>query len=226
MCTLIIAIDGPAGSGKSSTAKAVAEALGYAYLDTGAMYRTAALAIRNSGVSATDEKAARILDQTNMHVSCDRGSMSISLNGQDVSTVIREPDIGTIASQVSALPELRARLVEIQQQLIASMVKQSAGVVVEGRDIGTVVAPDARLKVFMTASIEERARRRVEQLQSRGIDVLEANVAEEIRQRDERDRTRDVGPLKVANDAIVLDTTDMNLQQQIDFIVQHVTELN
>lgn len=223
---MIIAIDGPAGSGKSSTAKAVAEALGYAYLDTGAMYRTAALAIRNSGVSATDEKAARILDQTNMHVSCDRGSMSISLNGQDVSTVIREPDIGTIASQVSALPELRARLVEIQQQLIASMVKQSAGVVVEGRDIGTVVAPDARLKVFMTASIEERARRRVEQLQSRGIDVLEANVAEEIRQRDERDRTRDVGPLKVANDAIVLDTTDMNLQQQIDFIVQHVTELN
>ena len=223
---MIIAIDGPAGSGKSSTAKAVAEALGYAYLDTGAMYRTAALAIRNSGVSATDEKAARILDETNMHVSCDRGSMSISLNGQDVSTVIREPDIGTIASQVSALPELRARLVEIQQQLIASMVKQSAGVVVEGRDIGTVVAPNARLKVFMTASIEERARRRVEQLQSRGIDVLEANVAEEIRQRDERDRTRDVGPLKVADDAIVLDTTDMNLQQQIDFIVQHVTELN
>lgn len=223
---MIIAIDGPAGSGKSSTARAVAETLGYAYLDTGAMYRAAALAIRNSGLPVGDERASDVLLNADMQVSFNQGTMDIFLDGQDVSSAIREPEVGTIASQVSALPELRSRLVEKQQQLISGLLEAAAGVVVEGRDIGTVVAPDAPLKIFMTASIEERARRRAVQLRDRGKDVPLDVVAMEIRERDERDRTRSNSPLTVADDAVVLDTTSLSLQQQVDIIVRHVTELN
>lgn len=223
---MIIAIDGPAGSGKSTTARGVASALGYAYLDTGAMYRAAALAIHRKDSRATDEAALDVLKDSSIDVAFSDGSMSIFLDGENVTADIRTPEIGVVASQVGTLPALRSRLVEQQRMLIDSLHQANAGVVVEGRDIGTVVAPDADLKFFMIASIEERARRRVDQLHASGEEVALADVIEEIRRRDDRDRNRDASPLLQADDAIVVDTTSISMQEQIDFIVKHVTELN
>ena len=223
---MIIAIDGPAGSGKSTTARGVASALGYAYLDTGAMYRAAALAIHRKDSRATDEAALDVLKDSSIDVAFSDGSMSIFLDGENVTADIRTPEIGVVASQVGTLPALRRRLVEQQRMLIDSLHQANAGVVVEGRDIGTVVAPDADLKFFMIASIEERARRRVDQLHASGEDVALGDVIEEIRRRDDRDRNRDASPLLQADDAIVVDTTSISMQEQIDFIVKHVTELN
>ena len=223
---MIIAIDGPAGSGKSTTARGVASALGYAYLDTGAMYRAAALAIHRKDSRATDEAALDVLKDSSIDVAFSDGSMSIFLDGENVTADIRTPEIGVVASQVGTLPALRSRLVEQQRMLIDSLHQANAGVVVEGRDIGTVVAPDADLKFFMIASIEERARRRVDQLHASGEDVALGDVIEEIRRRDDRDRNRDASPLLQADDAIVVDTTSISMQEQIDFIVKHVTELN
>ncbi len=223
---MIIAIDGPAGSGKSTTARGVASALGYAYLDTGAMYRAAALAIHRKDSRATDEAALDVLKDSSIDVAFSDGSMSIFLDGENVTADIRTPEIGVVASQVGTLPALRRRLVEQQRMLIDSLHQANAGVVVEGRDIGTVVAPDADLKFFMIASIEERARRRVDQLHASGEEVALADVIEEIRRRDDRDRNRDASPLLQADDAIVVDTTSISMQEQIDFIVKHVTELN
>ena len=223
---MIIAIDGPAGSGKSTTARGVASALGYAYLDTGAMYRAAALAIHRKDSRATDEAALDVLKDSSIDVAFSDGSMSVFLDGENVTADIRTPEIGVVASQVGTLPALRRRLVEQQRMLIDSLHQANAGVVVEGRDIGTVVAPDADLKFFMIASIEERARRRVDQLHASGEEVALADVIEEIRRRDDRDRNRDASPLLQADDAIVVDTTSISMQEQIDFIVKHVTELN
>ena len=190
------------------------------------MYRAAALAIHRKDSRATDEAALDVLKDSSIDVAFSDGSMSIFLDGENVTADIRTPEIGVVASQVGTLPALRRRLVEQQRMLIDSLHQANAGVVVEGRDIGTVVAPDADLKFFMIASIEERARRRVDQLHASGEDVALGDVIEEIRRRDDRDRNRDASPLLQADDAIVVDTTSISMQEQIDFIVKHVTELN
>jgi cytidylate kinase len=196
---MLIAIDGPAGAGKSTVARAVAEALGFTYLDTGAMYRAVALA---------DLRGAP--DPTACAIGFDGG---VTLDGEDVSGLIRTPRVSARASELAARPEVRAALVELQRELIAA-----GDYVAEGRDIGTVVAPDAELKVFLTASPQERARRRAAETGGDPAAVL----AEQTR-RDERDSTREHSPLAVAGDAIEVDTTGLEIDEVVSRIVALAT---
>jgi len=194
---MLIAIDGPAGAGKSTVARAVADALGFTYLDSGAMYRCVALA-ELRGVS---DPAARAIGL----------DWRVTLDGEDVTEAIRAPEVSARASQVAARPEVREALVAKQRELIAA-----GDYVAEGRDIGTVVAPDAELKVFLTASPEERARRRAAEL---GVDATQ--VLADQAQRDERDQSREHSPLQAAADAIEVDTTGL----AVDEVVQRIVEL-
>lgn len=196
---MVVAIDGPAGAGKSTVARAVAEALGFTYLDTGAMYRCVALASLRGDVPPAD-LAARVEISLG-----DR----VELDGQDVSDAIRTAEVSERASQVAAEPAVRRAMVAAQRRIMSS-----GDWVAEGRDIGTVVAPDAELKVFLTADPEERARRRAVQL---GLDV--ATVLAEQTIRDERDRTRPDSPLRPAEGAVELDTTGLTLEQVVQRIV-------
>ena len=192
---MIVAVDGPAGAGKSTVARLAADALGFTYLDTGAMYRCIALADLRGAADPT---------------ACAIGlGERVTLDGEAVSKQIRAPEVTARASEVAARPEVRAALVKRQRELIAS-----GDYVAEGRDIGTVVAPDAELKVFLTASPEERARRRAEQL---GADVQ--TVLAEQTMRDERDRTREHSPLKAAADAVEVDTTGLDIDEVVQRIV-------
>jgi len=193
---MLIAIDGPAGAGKSTVARAVADAIGFTYLDSGAMYRCVALAeLRGAADPAECEIAL---------------GERITLDGEDVTEAIRTPQVSELASQVAARPEVRGQLVALQRAMI-----RSGDYVAEGRDIGTVVAPEAELKVFLTASPEERARRRAEQL---GADVGE--VLREQRERDERDSTREHSPLQPAEDALRVDTTGLSIDEVTQKIVR------
>jgi CMP/dCMP kinase len=193
---MLIAIDGPAGAGKSTVARAVAAALGFTYLDTGAMYRCIALADLRGAADP---------------LSCSIGlGGQVTLDGEDVTAQIRTPEVSARASEVAARPEVRAKLVELQRELIAN-----GDYVAEGRDIGTVVAPDAELKVFLTASPEERARRRAEQI---GADAR--TVLAEQTMRDERDSTREHSPLAAAADAIEVDTTGLDIDEVVARIVE------
>jgi cytidylate kinase len=196
---MLIAIDGPAGAGKSTVARAVAQALGFTYLDTGAMYRCVALA-ELRGIVDPVECAIGLGDR-------------ITLDGEDVTQDIRSPEVSAHASAVAARPEVRGQLVARQRELI-----RSGDYVAEGRDIGTVVAPDAELKVFLTASARERARRRAEQL---GLDVEE--VLREQGERDERDETREHSPLAAARDALRVDTDGLSVDEVVQTIVRLAT---
>ncbi len=215
MKKLVIAIDGPAGSGKSSTARLVAEALRYRYLDTGAMYRAVALKMLEQGVDLQDSKAIEEalrdsqIDQTEID-----GQVRIFLNEKDVTEAIRIPEISLWVGPVSENPTVREFLVARQREM-----GKKGGVVVEGRDIGTVVFPDAPIKIYLTADLDERARRRVKDLNGQGIDQPEEDVRQALAQRDERDSTREHSPLSCAVDAIVLDTTELALKEQVEKIV-------
>jgi cytidylate kinase len=200
---MLIAIDGPAGAGKSSVARAVAERLGFTYLDSGAMYRAVGLAAQRAGRSP-----AEVAREVNIAFS--EGGGRVLLDGEDVSQAIRDPEVSELASQAAALEPVRAAMVERQRELV-----HDADWVAEGRDIGTVVAPDAEVKVFLDASPEERARRRAEQI---GGDY-EAILADQ-RVRDERDTTREHSPLVAAEDATVIDTTGLSLDEVVDRIVE------
>ena len=215
MKKLVIAIDGPAGSGKSSTARLVAEALGYRYLDTGAMYRAVALKMLEQGVDLQDPKAIEEalrdiqIDQTEQD-----GQVRILLNEKDVTEAIRTPEISLWVGPVSENPTVREFLVARQREM-----GKKGGVIVEGRDIGTVVFPDAPIKIYLTADLDERARRRVKDLNGQGVDQPEEDVRQALAQRDERDSTREHSPLSCAVDAIVLDTTELALKEQVEKIV-------
>ena len=215
MKKLVIAIDGPAGSGKSSTACLVAETLGYRYLDTGAMYRAVALKMLEQGVDLQDPKAIEEalrdiqIDQTEKD-----GQVRILLNKKDVTEAIRTPEISLWVGPVSENPTVREFLVARQREM-----GKKGGVVVEGRDIGTVVFPDAPIKIYLTADLDERARRRVKDLNGQGVDQPEEDVRQALAQRDERDSTREHSPLSCAVDAIVLDTTELALKEQVEKIV-------
>lgn len=216
--SLVVAIDGPAGTGKSTVARGLATALQARYLDTGAMYRIVTLGVLRAGVALDDARAiATAVANVELAVGHDPGEDRSYLAGEDVSAEIRGDAVTKAVSAVSAVPEVRARLVAMQRELASAAGK----VVVEGRDIGTVVLPDADLKIFLTASAEERARRRNDQNVASGLpDDYEAVLAD-VKRRDHLDSTRAVSPLRAADDAVVVDTSAMNQSE----VVTHLTEL-
>lgn len=210
-----IAIDGPAGSGKSTAAKKVARRLGMIYVDTGAMYRTVALACMEAGVlTASEEAVLSVLEDIDMRIEPQEGGQRIFLGGEDVTAKIRTPEIGKGASEVGAFQKVRERLVEIQQGLA-----RQYPVVMDGRDIGTVVLPDAELKVYLDASVEERAKRRLGELQAQGKAGELSVIMEQIRQRDEADKSREHSPLRMAEDAVLLDSTGMGVEEVVQAIL-------
>ncbi|OQB91344.1 MAG: Cytidylate kinase [Candidatus Cloacimonetes bacterium ADurb.Bin117] len=209
---LIIAIDGPAASGKSTAAQRLALRLGYIYLDTGAMYRACALQAQISGVSLEDEDAvATMLKDIDVRIETSGEKNVILLGGKDVSEDIRANAISKLSSDISALPAVRYRMVELQRQMGAK-----GGVILDGRDIGTFVFPDADIKFFLTASPEIRARRRWLELQKKGINKEYDEVLRELEERDRNDAGRALAPLSIAEDAIVIDTGDMSVEEQVD----------
>ena len=208
MSRIVVAIDGPAGAGKSSASRGLAARLGYTHVDTGAMYRAVGVVAAERGVAFDDDAAlATLVDALRFEFPEGR----IVVDGRDLSAAIREPAAGELASRVSTRPVVRERLVALQRTLGAA-----GGVVMEGRDIGTVVFPGAPVKVFLTADPAERARRRAAELRARGEDVDEAALAAEIAARDQRDSGRAHSPLRPADDAVVLDTTRLALAEVIE----------
>ncbi|MDT4853429.1 Cytidylate kinase [compost metagenome] len=216
----VIAIDGPSGSGKGTVAGLLAKKLGWSLLDSGALYRLLAFAARNHGVDLTNEEAMKVLAahlDVQFVAGGDGKSQRIILEGEEVTDAIRNEQIGAGASQVAALPAVREALLQRQRAF-----QEMPGLVADGRDMGTVVFPDAPLKIFLTASAEERARRRYLQLKAKGDDVNLASLLDEIRARDERDTQRAVAPLKPAADAIQLDSTELSIEQVLERILSEV----
>ena len=215
MRRIVVAVDGPAGAGKSTASRALAGRLGYAYVDTGAMYRAVGVIAHRRGVALDDDEAlARLVDGLRFEP---RDVGGLAVDGTDVSVEIRRADAGELASRVSTRPAVRERLVTLQRALGAG-----GGVVMEGRDIGTVVFPNAEVKLYLTADPIERARRRAAELRARGETVDEAALAREIAARDERDRARSHSPLRPATDALRLDTTGLTLEQVVARMEQEV----
>ena len=220
---MIIAIDGPAGSGKSTTARAVSSELGFLYVDTGAMYRAFGLAFRRSGADARESSIRRLIESTSIDLEMSVDSVVVFLNGEDVTEEIRTQEAARLASQVAALPSVRASMVDRQREIAREAVATVGGAVLEGRDIGTVVFPNAELKVFLEADLEERARRRQQDLGRNGIDPAE--LKRQMKSRDEADSNRAIAPLKPAEDAIHIDTTHLTFEQQVGQIVGFAREL-
>jgi len=214
---IVVAIDGPAGAGKSTVAKLVAKRLGYLYVDTGAMYRAVALKALRLGMDIRDEVAMSHLAQMTDIVLQPQpdGGVRVFLDGEDVSEAIRTPEVSEAASVISAYQGVREALTA-KQKLLA----ERGGVVMEGRDVQTVVAPDAEVKIFLTASLQERAKRRWLELRERGVDIPYEQVLRDLEERDERDRNRSIAPLRKAPDAVEIDTTDMTVEQVVDKIVE------
>jgi cytidylate kinase len=222
---VIVAIDGPAGSGKSTTARRVAERVGWLYLDTGAMYRAAGLAFLREGAPFTDEAAARLLPATTVDLAPRGPDLRVLLNGEDVTAAIRTPEVSRAASHAAALAPVRARLVEAQRRIARREVAAGRGAVLEGRDIGTVVFPDADVKFFLTADLDARARRRHAEFTARAgtadapaLDV----VSEDLDERDRRDADRALAPLRPAPDAVVLDTTALTIEEQVACVLDAI----
>jgi cytidylate kinase len=213
----VIAIDGPAASGKGTIAQGVARALGFHYLDSGSLYRLAALKALESGIPLDDGPR---LAQVAADMATTFAGERIELDGVDVTTAIRSPAVSAAASQVAVHPEVRRALLARQRAF-----RRPPGLVADGRDMGTVVFPDALLKVYVTASAEERARRRYKQLIEKGNPVTLAGLLREILERDARDSARAAAPLRTAADAIVLDTTDMSIDASIAFVVERFRAL-
>ena len=220
MKNLTIAIDGPAASGKSTTAKLLARKLGLTPIDTGAMYRAVTLKVLRLGISPEDEaKVVEIAKNTDIWQECNDGVLKTYMDGEDVSEEIRTPEVSKYVSVVAKYPGVRKHLVEIQRKLA-----KQGGVVVEGRDIGTYVLPDADIKVFMKASLEERVRRRLAELKAKGVKVSAEEIRKELETRDRIDSSRAFAPLKPAEDAFVLDTTNLTIEQQVEKIIEKVHE--
>nr|WP_314098911.1 (d)CMP kinase [uncultured Lachnoanaerobaculum sp.] len=216
-----IAIDGPAGAGKSSIAKALSKRLGYIYIDTGAMYRAVALFFVENNVSdGTDSRIESLLDKLEISIKYEDGAQKVILNGEDVTDKLRLEEIGKLASKFSAIGSVREKLVALQRKLA-----QKENVVMDGRDIGTVVLPNADLKIYLSASSKVRAKRRYLELLEKGHTDLDINeIEDEIIKRDEADMNREISPLKQADDAYYLDSSDMTLEEVVSKILSMVKE--
>ena len=217
MKNINIAIDGPAGAGKSTIAKMVSKKLGYIYVDTGALYRTIALYITENNIS--DEDIENALPKANVSLKFIDGAQRVFLGDRDVSDIIRTPEISMAASRTSAIPAVRAYLFETQQNIA-----KSNNVIMDGRDIGTVVLPDADVKIFLTASAEERANRRYKELAEKPDCPSYQEILDDIIKRDYQDMHRETAPLKQAEDAVLVDTTTLNLEESANEIVRIITE--
>jgi cytidylate kinase len=214
----VVTIDGPAAAGKSTTARAVAARLGFLYLDTGALYRALAYQVLEQGVSPDDAEAvARCADGTELDLSGSPDQPEVWLDGREVSAAIRSPVVSELSSRLAAQPAVRQRLIEIQRTL-----GNRGPVVAEGRDLGTVVFPDAEVKIFLDADIHARAGRRCRELQECGLPVELEQVQKELERRDERDRGRAQSPLRPASDATVIDTTRMGIEEQVQAVLSAV----
>lgn len=215
-----IAIDGPAGSGKSTIAKILSEKLGIVYIDTGAMYRTMAYYCMSNGISTTNGEAVeKALDSIKMEIKMNDGVQHMILNGSDVTGLIRTAEVGQGASDVGTFIPVRDRLVEMQQDMAKKI-----SVVMDGRDIGTVVLPNAEVKIYLNADVEERARRRLKEFQVQGRNDTLCDVIEQIKQRDHNDMTREYNPLRKAENAVEIDTTGMSVEDVADAVLKIVNE--
>jgi cytidylate kinase len=215
---LIIAIDGPSAAGKSTLAKRLAKDLGFTYLDTGAMYRALALKVLSEGIDLSNDGAlAELIDRTEIDIAETGGKLKVLLDGEDVSEKIRTPEVSQMASKTSALKVVRHWMLLLQRAL-----GQRGNVVAEGRDIGTVVFPDAEVKIYLDASVQERARRRVEELRKAGRQVSLDETLREMGERDKRDSERDLAPLRKANDAIAIDSTSLDAETLAQRVMQEI----
>mgnify|MGYP000595056608 CR=1 FL=1 len=209
-----IAIDGPAGAGKSTVAKKLAEDYGYIYVDTGAMYRAMALYFLRQGIDSHDEAAiGRACETVSISLEYENGIQQVYLNGSNVTDRLREEAVGNMASVSSAVREVRARLLDLQRNLA-----KEADVIMDGRDIGTNILPNADVKIYLTASVKTRADRRYKELTEKGISCSYEEIAEDIKKRDERDMSRETAPLKQAEDAILIDSSDMSIEEVVHAI--------
>ncbi len=218
---LVIAIDGPSGAGKSTTARLLAERLGYIYIDTGAMYRAIGWKAKQEGIDPkNEEKLAGLCGRTQVTIKKDNSDPRFYVDGHDVSGEIRTPEMGMMASAVSKSPSVRARLLTLQRDL-----GRAGGVVMDGRDIGTVVFPDAEVKFYLDASAEERGLRRYQELTAKGMDVDLARITQEIRERDQQDSTRSLAPLRKADDALLIDSTDLNINEVLEAMLAAIQKV-
>lgn len=215
-----VAIDGPAGAGKSTVAKAAAEKLGFIYVDTGALYRAIGLKFTECGYDRdSDMPTDSILGGTKIDIAFADGEQHVYLDGKDVSSLIRTPEASMMASAVSSKPEVRAFLLEMQRELA-----RKNNVIMDGRDIGTVVLPNAQVKIFLTASVHERALRRYRELTEKGMKVELSEIEEDIKTRDYNDSHREIAPLKPAEDSILADTTGNNLEESTQMVVKIIKD--
>lgn len=211
-----VAIDGPAGAGKSTIAKLVAKEKGYVYVDTGAMYRGLAIHFLENGIETEEkEKIAEACKDADVTIRYEDGQQQVYLNGKNITAKLREEAVGNMASKSSAIPEVRAKLLELQRELA-----RKEDVIMDGRDIGTCVLPDADVKVFLTASVETRAKRRYDELVEKGVACDLEEIARDIAERDERDSTREIAPLKQAEDAVLVDSSYMTIEEVVAAIVK------
>ena len=215
---MIIAIDGPSGAGKSTVSRGAAQEMGFTYIDTGAMYRAVGLKATRSGISTTDEEAvSKMMEDIKIDIRHIDSCQHIFLDGQDVSELIRTPEISIAASNVSKIAAVREKMVELQREI-----GKSRDTVMDGRDIGTKVFPNAEYKIFLTASAKTRARRRYDELIKKGENVTFDDVLGDMILRDENDSTRALSPLRAADDAKIIDTSSLTLKQSIDAVVSYV----
>lgn len=221
MKKFVIAIDGPAASGKSTTARLAAEKLGYLYIDTGAMYRAMTVKVLEHHLDVRDEESiVALAERTRIELRRHENSLKVFLDNRDVTRAIRSQEVTRAVSAVSAIRKLREVMVR-EQRRIAKV----GGVILEGRDIGTVVFPDADLKIYMKANVEKRAMRRRQELALQSMDIALEDLVSDIRERDRKDSQRDVSPLRIARDAIVIDTSDLTIEEQVDLIINKVEEI-
>ena len=219
--SIAVAIDGPAGAGKSTISKSAAKELGFIYVDTGALYRTVGLAASRRNIEPVQgEEVNNLLDSIKVELTFnDKGEQVVLLDGEDVSAFIRTPEASMMASKISAIPEVRAYLLDLQRNMATTN-----NVIMDGRDIGTVVLPNAEVKIFLTATPEARATRRYKELVEKGMDVKYDDILQDVITRDYNDSHREIAPLKQADDAVLADTTEIDLQGSIDLIVSIIKE--
>ena len=212
-----VAIDGPAGAGKSTIAKLVSKEKGYIYVDTGAMYRALAIHFLKKGIAPENtEKVIEACRDADVSIRYEDGAQQVYLNGENVTGMLRTEEVGNMASKTSAVPEVREKLLELQRTLA-----KENDVIMDGRDIGTNILPDADVKIYLTASVETRAKRRYDELKEKGEDCDLDQIAQDIKERDERDMSRETAPLKKADDAILVDSSHMSIPEVVSEICSH-----